>query len=278
MGEELSRLYRIAPWPEDPYAEEGRKRYEAAKEEFSDLIKHDWLSELIQSREIVRLLDVCGGTGIGGVALARALRDVGKSVELTVLDLRRDALEVAERFGREELGEVSVVQGDATRLADLGLEADVCLVYGLATPHFNPWSMVKLMAGLADALVDDGLLIVEEADRVYTILYLRGYKEWLPERASEDRIFVTVHSGYDFRKGVFKRLGLELKSGEGPVPMEVHFWSLAGLMALAWPFFEDVDFVAERGRPWHGFVLAKNPRRKLSSPDFEKTPRTLEAN
>ena len=275
MGEDLSRLFRIVPWPEDPYTEEGRRRYEKAKEKFRGLLKHDWLSELVQSRDTVRILDVCGGTGIGGVALAKILREDGKSVELTVLDLRMDALRVAERFGSEELGGVSVVQSDATRLAELGLRADLCLIYGFSTPHFNPWSMVRLLANLADVLSEDGLLLVEELDRVYTVFYRTGYKEWLPEGVSEDRLFVTIHSGYDFRKGVFKRAAIDLKSGEGPVIHEVHFWGLASLTAMAWIFFEDVDIVEEKGRPWVGFVLARRPRRKLRPADFEGTPRAL---
>jgi len=55
--------------------------------------------------------------------------------------------------------------------------------------------------------------------------------------------------------------------------MGVHFWSLASLSALAWLFFEDVDFHPARGR-YDGVVLARGPRRRLSPADLAE-PRAL---
>ncbi|RLG37246.1 MAG: SAM-dependent methyltransferase [Thermoproteota archaeon] len=274
LGDHLSRLYSIWPWPADPWSGEGRARYEEAIKKFQSLLEHEWLSRLVGDRRTVRVLDVCGGTGIGGVALGKVLSSKGLGVELTVVDLRREALEVAERFGTEELGSVRVEMADATRLWELGLRADLALIYGFSTPHFNPWDMVRLLSSVADSLSDDGVLIVEEVDRTYTIFYLRGYKEWLAEGVGEDRLFVTVHAGYDFRKGVFKRVAVDLLRGVGPIPHEARLWDLAGVMALAWTLFEDVDFVPWE-RPWSGFILARAPSRKLGSSDFVRVPRAL---
>ncbi len=156
LGDHLSRLYSIWPWPADPWSEEGRARYEEAIKKFRSLLEHEWLSRLVGDRRTVRVLDVCGGTGIGGVALGKALSSRGLGVELTVVDLRREALEVAERFGTEELGSVRVEIADATRLWELGLKADLALIYGFSTPHFNPWDMVRLLSSVADSLSDDG--------------------------------------------------------------------------------------------------------------------------
>ncbi len=274
LGDHLSRLYSIWPWPADPWSEEGRRRYEESIKKFHSLLEHDWLSRQVSDKKTVRILDICGGTGIGGVALGKVLSSRGLGVELTVVDLRREALEVAERFGTEELGSVRVEIADATKLWELGVQADLALIYGFSTPHFNPWDMVRLLSSIADSLSDDGVLIIEEADRTYTIFYLRGYKEWLAEDVGEDRLFVTVHAGYDFRKGVFRRAAVELLKGVGPISHEVRLWDLAGVMALAWAFFQDVDFVPEE-RPWSGFVLARAPRRKLGAADFVQTPKAL---
>lgn len=54
----------------------------------------------------------------------------------------------------------------------------------------------------------------------------------------------------------------------------MRLWDLAGVMALAWTLFEDVDFVPGE-RPWSGFILARAPRRKLSAADFVRAPKVL---
>jgi len=70
----LSLFYRLYPWVEDPYTPEGRSRYEAALRLFRELVRHRWLEELSAKGEL-KVLDLCGGVGIGGVALAKALRE-----------------------------------------------------------------------------------------------------------------------------------------------------------------------------------------------------------
>jgi len=119
--ENLEKLYRLFPWPEDPSSPEGRARYESAVSFFRELLGHPWLSELVSSPEL-SIVDVCGGTGIGGVALAKVLSEKGSGVRLFVVDARESALRLAESFGRAELGvPVEVRKLDARELHTMGL-------------------------------------------------------------------------------------------------------------------------------------------------------------
>lgn len=256
-GEELERLYGVFPWPEDLDSPAGRERLERAVEAFRRVVRHPWVGELVGGGEL-SVVDVCGGTGIGGIALARALGELGASVSLTVCDLRREALERARRHGREALGvEVGVLRWDATRLHEAGVRADIALLYGLSTPHFSPYDMVRLMASLARVLEPGGLLMVEESDRTYSLVVERGYRDVVPEYAGEERVVLTLHSGYDALRGVVRRVAVELPSMR-MAGMEVRFWDIASTAALAWAFFGDVDFVALGGR--RGVLLAREPR------------------
>ena len=276
MSEDLSRLYRLVRWPEDPWSKEGRARYERALERFRSLREHEWISD-VTGRGTVRVLDLCGGTGIGGVALAKALSEAGaKAVELTVADLRSDALEAAKRFSLEELGkEASTELVDAREVHTLGREFDVALIYGYTTPHFSPWDLSRLMASVSESLADDGVLLIEEQDRQYLIFYRGRYKDWLIEDLGPERLLVSVHKGYDPVRGVFKRASLDLLAREGPVVSEYCLWSLANLMTLSWLFFEDVDFSPHAGRGMYdGIVLARRPRRKIRAEDL-RTPKVL---
>ena len=276
MSEDLSRLYRLVGWPEDPWSKEGRARYERALKTFRSLAQHKWISE-VAARGSVRMLDLCGGTGIGGVALAKALAEAGADVELTVADLREEALEVARRLSLEELGrEVSIALVDAREVHTLKREFDLALVYGYTTPHFNPWDMSKLTASVSESLTDDGVLLIEEQDRQYLIFYRGRYKDWLVEDLGPERLLVSVHRGYDPVKGVFKRASLDLLAREGPVVGEYCFWGLANLMTLLWLFFEDVDFSPYEGRGMYdGIVIARRPRKKIKPGDLSP-PRILQ--
>jgi len=273
--EELGRLYRLVPWAEDPYSEDGRQRYEEALRSMRVLVKHEWIQELLSSRRELRLLELCGGTGIGGVALARVLADEGVKASLTVIDLRREALEIAAKWGGEELGEeVRVVEADACRVHELGVRANLALMYGYSAPHFDPWRMAMLLSSTTEVLVDDGILVLEESDRRYTIFYLQGYKAvitWPPRR---EGIVAEFDAGYDFKRGTFKRVLMNLPQGEFVVG-DFYYWGLAELMTLAWLFFKDVDFTPLRRR-YAGFILARKPRRKLRFQDLAGEPRVLE--
>ena len=233
-AEELERLYKMFPWPEDPYTRAGRERYESARRDMERLVEHPWVVEAIRGKERPRVLDLCGGTGIGGVALASALLELGHVPELHVLDLRGDALEVAERFGEEELGFRPVTHRvDALAVGGLGVEFDLVVLYGLSTPHFDPWSMSLLCWSVGRALSEGGVFVVEESDRG-SLLFERRYRDVLVEGYGDESVTVSLHVGYDPLRGRVRRALLELPGGDGPVYLEAYVWDLAGSAALIW--------------------------------------------
>ena len=259
LAERLDKVLGLMGWVEDPWSAEGRRRLEKGIEDFAKLLEHPWLRQLTGSRRSVRVLDVCGGTGIGGVALAKALKNRGIDVSLTIVDLRPGALEKAEKLARLELGgNARTLVGDARELHRLSLEADLALLYGYSTPHFSPWDMVRFASSVASILPSDGVLLVEETDRIYNIFYRAGYKQILAERVDDEHTVLSLHSSYDVKRGMFKRMLVDLSSGER-VGFEVHFWGLADAAAMLWAFFEDVDLV-QTASPTTGFLVARRPR------------------
>ncbi len=271
-AEQLERFYRLFPWVEDPFSPGGRARYESALKLFRQLLEHDWLKDL-PSRGELSIVDICGGTGVGGVALAKALAEKGIRVQLTVIDLRSSALKVAEEFSAAELGAPADVRRvDARELHAMGARYDVALLYGLSTPHFDAFSLVRVFASAAESLVEDGLLLVEEHDRFYSMAVLGRYRDVFYE-GGEERGVLSFEVGYDPLRGVVKRLFLDPVTGER-VTHEIRYWDLAGPLALAWLFFEDVDFVQYPGRLHRGIIIAKSPRRKLHPEDLGQ-PRCL---
>jgi len=280
-GERLSRIYSFFPWPSDPESEEGKRYFEGALSTMRYVCSR-LLEQNMLARDELRVLEICGGAGFGGVALAKALREHGKRAKLLITDLRRDALKTAKRFAMSALGEqVQVRQLDATRLPEVGQTFDVVLLYGLSTPHFCPWDMAKVFAGASEVLEDDGVFLVEEADRVYSIFYLTGYRRTLVETGPDSpTVFMSTHVGYDPKTGFFKRRFIDLKNPENDEVMDVHFWSLAGSLALGWMFFEHVDAMELQAVPGFSVVMRfmcvfAKPRRKIRFWDL-RTPKVLE--
>lgn len=276
-SEYFENLYRLHPWIEDPFTSEGFKRYQDTVNEFKVLAKHKWLKELLKRKQDLKIVDLCSGTGIGGVSLAKTLIDLGVKVSLTFIDLRLSALSNAVKFCEKELGfEPRIVVYDVLELSKLSLERtfDIALMWGLTTPHFGPWEWIKLLSNTSKILVDDGFFIYDEADRTYSIFYLVGYKEFLPELVEKDRVVVTLHKAKEFKSGYFSRLVLDMVNGERE-EMKVYFWDLASSTAFAWIFFNDVDYIPTR-KPYKGIVIARDPRRKADLEiSYSKTPSLL---
>ncbi|RLG73978.1 MAG: hypothetical protein DRO14_06145, partial [Thermoprotei archaeon] len=269
-SEYFEKLYSVFRWAEDIRSERGRKRFEESLRKFEELVKHPWVKEVVKEKEELVILDVCGGTGIGGVALAKVLQETGVDVELIINDVRESALEKAKVFAKELLSkEARTIKDDALNIHKYSVKADVALLYGFSTPHFNPYDMVRLAASVGAVLRYDGLYIVEEVDRIYNIMCLIGYKYVLPEIASEEEVVISMHAGYDVRKGVFKRLMLDLTTMRRSLS-EAYFWSVAGTAAILWVFFKDVDYLPiDRGT--RGFLIAKTPR-GVDPSTYEESP------
>lgn len=262
----LSELYKVLAFPDDPSTEEGRRRYESAIEEFRALLKHDWFKSL-KNKDTVNVLELCAGGGIGGVALVKVMEELGIKVNLLLTDLRKDILTKAEELAKEEVSaSVETLVLDAREAHRLDKEFDIVLIYGLSMPHFDPWDVVRLLSSASFTTRDDGLLIIQEADRRYTIFYLVGYQRVLAERASEQEVTLSLHVGYEPKSGKFKRAYITLGVPSKPVIGDFYFWGVAELGALVWTFYKSVDLV--RGRPqgpYSGvfFILGREPRKKL---------------
>ena len=173
------------------------------------LVGHEWVREVI-SRKKIKVLEICGGTGIGGIALAKVLTDRDVNVDLLVTDLRRNALEVARKWGKEVLErDIRVEAIDAREVHKLNEEFDIVLMYGLSTPHFNSWNFIKVVASICEVLSNDGIFVVDESDRRYSIFITQGYKWSLAEAYTEEgevkHMVVSYHVGYDPIRGVCRR-------------------------------------------------------------------------
>ena len=211
------------------------------------------MRDLISKRKSLFLVDLCGGTGLGGAALARILSERGIEARLLVVDLREDALSRVGEWGVE----AEVVVHDALELHELGVKADIVLMYGHSAPHFDPWDIVRLLASVAQSVKDDGIFVAEEVRRIPS-QGLQG----AAGRAGGDALVVSVHGSYDPVRGTVRRICVDLVGGSR-AELEAFLWGLAELAAFAWAFFEDVDLLNLDSRGTRCFILARHPRKKL---------------
>jgi hypothetical protein len=266
----MEKLYEIYLWPENPFTKEGLERYEKQLRIFEDVVKHEWVRKVIETRgnNIVRITDYCGGYGIGGIGFARILSEkYGVNTKLIIIDLRREALRIAKEFSKRELGyEAETLVKNVLKGIKLEEKQDFSLLWGYTTPHFSPWDLVRVLANISLNLDEHGLYIYDEIDRIYTIFYLRGYRDFLPEIVKEDKIVLTIHKTKDHITGYFKRLALELLSGNS-IEMMAYFWDIAGSAALSWIFFKDIDF-KPLDKPYRGVICAWKLRRGIKPEVF----------
>ncbi|RLG83359.1 MAG: hypothetical protein DRO18_08005 [Thermoprotei archaeon] len=147
-------------------------------------------------------------------------------------------------------------------------------MYGFSSPHFSPWEYVKLLASISEVLEDDGVLVLEEGDRIYSIFFKVGYKELLVERAEKEPI-ISLHSDYNPIKGTFERTYLNLLNPKNPVKVSTYFWNIAELMTLVWLFFQDVDFLPYDEKKSRGLIIGYRPRYKIKPKDLDYEPKIL---
>ena len=267
----LEKLYKVLSWPEDPSTKEGYNRFIESVNIFKKAVKHEWFNGLIKGKSKVDIVDVCGGTGIGGVALGKVLKDdLGLDIALTIIDAREGALSKAKEFTKKVLGiEAKTIIHDVRKKLKLRNSFDIALLWGYTTPHFSPWDMVKVLANIANLLRSNGLYLCDEVDRVYTIFTIMGYKEMLVEKVDSNKLVLTIHKGREFKTGCMIRAAIDLLNKEY-VEMKAYFWDLASSAAFTWIFFNDVDFIPLE-RPYRGVILAKQPRRMISIDEILKS-------
>jgi len=274
---DMEVLYNLLNWPSNPLTPEGKRRMFESMDVLSRVIRHEWFEQLLKRRS-VKVLDVCSGGGVGGFALAKILMDRGVDVELVLIDLRLEDLRNALKFGNMFVPHLrlDVVFMRAEDLYTMRRKFDVAMIWGFSMPHFNPWSALRLFASLSSALVKDGLLLVEEVDRMLTIFLGVGYRYIHPE-GLDAQALVSIHRGYDIVRGVVRRLLIDLSTGM-KVLYEAHLnWSIALIATFMWVFFENVDAGMIDKGVGKAVVLGYGPRAFIEIKKFlEKRPRLLE--
>ncbi len=257
---DLEKLYKIFGWIEDTESPEGRKRLENSIKKMSRIIAHHRLVELLEKNKRITILDICSGKGIGFISLAKAINQkYSVQLDIIAVDLRRTALDKASEYAERELGiRITKYVYDVTRLWELDLKADIVLLYGFSTPHFNPYDMVKISASVARIIGEEGVFLVEESDRIYNIYQRFGYKWILPEHVDEEKTILSIEAGRDTLKGVNRRLTIDLVSGER-VLSEIRLWDIAGTASILWSFFKHVDIIPYAS-PSSGMIVAWGSR------------------
>lgn len=255
----LEELYRYLHWRMDSEDERAVLRFRRIVEVFEKLKNKGLLPDK------PRVLDICAGTGIAGVAMAKA----ANAKALTVLDAREEDLEKVEKW--IEIADLDlkpdIIVGDARNVAELADEHDIALLWGLTMPHFDAFDAVKLFAGVASILSDDGMFLLEESDRVYEIFYRVGYKDMLVETRTDEYTPISVHEGYDPIRGVFKRTYYKLPGFEKVTEQEHRLWDLASQLSLGSIFFREYKAItpAEHGVSGISTVLYfRRPRKRIA--------------
>jgi len=166
---DMERFYKVYPWSEDP--ESAKRRIEHGLNLFKKAVKNEWLSHLVERRK-VKILDLMGGTGIGAIALALALEEIGVESDITIADLRETALRMAQNYARRYLGiTIETVVAPAEDFAGtLSCPIDIILIYGYSLPHLDPYKFVRMSANMAACLNYNGVVIIHEVDRIYNII------------------------------------------------------------------------------------------------------------
>ncbi|MGQ4893835.1 MAG: class I SAM-dependent methyltransferase [Candidatus Njordarchaeia archaeon] len=275
-ADEIARLYSLGIWPQDPKTSQGKARYERAIGHFRHLLEHEWIRHLISSKETINILELCAGTGIGGIAFSKVLRDAGKKINLYLTDIREDSLKIAKEWGESELGfKIAIIRSDAQKVHQIDRVFDIILMYGFSAPHFNPWEMLKIFTAVSRVISKNGIFIMEEGDRIYSVFYQTGYQRIFPERVNKENADLSIHKGYNPVFGTFERAYIDLLKRTKPIIVPIYFWNLAELMAMLWLFFRDIDFMKHQESQTAGFIIAKEKRDLLHPEDLAEMPKVI---
>ena len=181
--------------------------------------------------------------------------------------LRLSALEKGKKVALKELGvEPITMMADITQPLILSEKYDIALLWGLAIPHFSPWKWVRVLVNILNILVDDGLFMYDEGDRVYNTFIIRGFREIILQVVEENRVVLDIFADRNSRTGDIKKLYVDFITRERAT-INLYYWDMASSAAFTWIFFEDVGFMPIRSS-CVGAVLAYRPRRVIKPGDF----------
>ncbi|AHF81185.1 SAM-dependent methyltransferase [Thermococcus paralvinellae] len=267
----LEKLYEFLHWPMHPDDEATKIRFERIVRVFDRLIEE----RIIESKEKITILDLAAGTGIAGAALTKAFSNKGVKVELTAVDLREKDLHLIDEWIKSYSvnAEANIVVADIRELHRYFEEAhyDIVILWGLTMPHFDPFDTVRIFANVSYVLKEDGIFLMEESDRVFGILYNTGYKDFLIETKTEDYTLVSIHEGYNLKRGMFKRTYYKLPGFEKIAEEEHRLWDIAGILGIGGIFFKDFKLITKGQHEVLGVadvLVFKNPRKNMPLNEF----------
>ncbi len=257
----LEEFYRHFRWWMEPEDERAVKRFRAIERFFQG------------QRKASSVLDLCAGTGIAGVAAAKAL----SASKLTLVEVRADDLTKSHEWV-EIAGispEVKTVAGDVLELPFLVGEHDVALLWGHSMPHFDPFQAVKLFAGVALVLSDGGRFFVEETDRIHGFFYRSTYRRFRVEAHDEGSSIISLYEGYDVKRGMEKRGYYRVPGFEKVTRKELRPWDLASQLAIGGIFFKKTELITPEEHDVNGVsevLVFSEPRKVLIENMYPNTP------
>lgn len=230
-----------------------------------------------QNLTVDTVLDVCSGTGIAGVAAAKAF----SASRVTLVDERgEDMRKVSEWMAIAGVtSAIMMVEGDALNLPHLVGSHDVAVLWGHTMPHFDPFEAVSLFSGVATVLREGGLFFIEETDRIKRFLYGTAYKDFLVEGGLDEKKLVSLHEGYNLRRGTEKRGYYRLPGFEKVADMELRPWDLASQLALGGIFFRKVELITpeEHGLPGvSSVIIFRGPKGKIAREVYSEFQNSLQ--
>ncbi len=268
----LDALYRHLAWhmrPDDPLA---RERFVVLQDVFRGLVQSR-LSGLVESRNVVSVLDVAAGTGIAGVALASVLAGLGKRVRLVVTDARSGDLELASEWLKlakvENNVEVETIVADATRLVERVKGCfDIALLWGSSIPHFSPWSLALIVAGIRDLQHESSALLIDQRDLLPQILFTNTYEHLhltSPVNEETGEGLLAVHNGYDQMRGMVQKAYYKLPGLAFVGTFPTRLWDVPSIAAITWLFYQEIHIEAYKWRKELKVIVAQKPRKNAPS-------------
>ena len=90
----LEKVYSADLWATNPEDPKAISRFERYQKVFKELLeKSSELQSLINSRESLRVLDLCAGSGLAGISFSNVLSKLfSKRIKLKLIDLRENSL------------------------------------------------------------------------------------------------------------------------------------------------------------------------------------------
>ncbi len=247
----LEEFYRHFRWWMEPGDDGALRRFKA-------------IVSFFEGQEVAasKVLDLCAGTGIAGVAAAKAL----SASELTLVETRKEDMEKVREW-LEIAGinpKLSLVAGDVLKLPSLVGKHDLAVLWGHTMPHFDPFQAVTLFSGVASVLSDDGAFFIEETDRIKRFLFGSSYRDFLVERRTPEYVLVSLHEGYDVRRGVERRGYYRLPGFERIADMELRLWDLASQLALGRIFFREAELITPGEHGVSEVLVFRRPKGKIA--------------